>query len=95
MNPVSLHVHERLGADTVNVPSDLSLGQLAEQRQASAVPLDFYVESPDNVGGFVRQYEICEIVRVASPVYLKWTPQRTRRLPLGRPPRPCRDRLLP
>ena len=36
------------------------------------MPLDIYVEVPDNVGGFVRLHEIPEIVRVAAPVYLKF-----------------------
>ena len=36
------------------------------------VPLDIYVECPDNIGGFVRYHEIAEIVRVAAPVYLKF-----------------------
>ena len=31
-----------------------------------------YVESPDNVGGFVRLYEIPEIVRITAPVYIKF-----------------------
>ena len=71
-NPAALAVHAMLGADTVNVSSDLSIHQLAELRRACAVTLDFYVEAPDNVGGFVRHHEIAEIVRVASPVYLKF-----------------------
>ena len=36
------------------------------------VPLDIYVEAPDNLGGFIRMHEIPEIIRVASPVYLKF-----------------------
>lgn len=71
-NPAALRVHELLGADTVNVPSDLTLHQLAELRAASRVTLDFYVEAPDNVGGFVRHHEIADLVRVAAPVYVKF-----------------------
>ena len=36
------------------------------------MPLDVYVEAPDNVGGFVRHHEIPELIRVASPVYVKF-----------------------
>jgi hypothetical protein len=36
------------------------------------VPLDVYVEAPDNVGGFVRHHELPELIRVASPVYVKF-----------------------
>lgn len=71
-NPAGLQVLERLGADTVNVPSDLSVSHLAELRSASFVTMDLYVEAPDNIGGFVRHYEIAEIIRVAAPVYVKF-----------------------
>lgn len=71
-NPVSVRLAATLGADTYNVPTDLTLGQLAAIRAAVDVPLDFYVESPDDQGGLVRHYEIAEIVRVAAPVYLKF-----------------------
>lgn len=71
-NPAALRVQEYLGADTVNVPSDLTLHQLAELRATSPVTLDFYVEAPDNIGGFVRHHEIAEIIRVAAPVYVKF-----------------------
>ena len=71
-NPAALRVHGHLGADTVNVSSDLGVHQLAELRSASPVTLDIYVEAPDNVGGFVRHHEIAEITRVAAPVYLKF-----------------------
>jgi hypothetical protein len=42
------------------------------RRAAVDIPLDIYVESPDDQGGFVRHFEIAEIVRVAAPVYLKF-----------------------
>jgi hypothetical protein len=71
-NPASIRLAEQLGADTYNVPTDLSLAQLAAIRAAVDIPLDFYVESPDDLGGFVRHFEIAEIVRVAAPVYLKF-----------------------
>ena len=61
-----------LGADTLNLTTDLSLAQIAAIRAVVDVPLDIYVEVPDNVGGFVRLHEIPEIVRVAAPVYLKF-----------------------
>jgi hypothetical protein len=71
-NPAAFHVNELLGADTVNVPSDLSVSQLGEIRKSNDATLDFYVEAPDNIGGFVRHHEIYEIIRVAAPVYLKF-----------------------
>jgi hypothetical protein len=71
-NPAAALVMERLGGGTLNPPADLSLAQLAAIRQATAMPLDVYVEAPDDFGGFVRHYEIAELVRVAAPVYLKF-----------------------
>jgi hypothetical protein len=70
-NPISVRWLESLGASTYNVPTDLSLPQLAALRQALTIPLDIYVEAPDDFGGFVRYYEIPEMVRVAAPVYIK------------------------
>ncbi|WP_394836605.1 U32 family peptidase [Pendulispora rubella] len=71
-NPASIRIVERLGASTYNVPTDLSLGQLAAIRAAVDIPLDIYIEAPDDLGGFVRHFEIAEIVRVAAPVYVKF-----------------------
>jgi len=71
-NPVSIRVAESLGATTYNTPTDLSLAQLAAIRSAIDIPIDIYVESPDDLGGFIRYYEIAEMVRVAAPVYLKF-----------------------
>jgi hypothetical protein len=71
-NPASARTIVELGADTLNLPTDLSLAQIAAIRSVVDVPLDLYVEAPDNVGGFVRLYELPEIVRVAAPVYVKF-----------------------
>jgi hypothetical protein len=70
-NPVTARELARLGADTINVATDLSPAQLGEMRAAVSVPLDVYVEVPDDQGGFVRFYEVPEIVRTAAPVYVK------------------------
>lgn len=71
-NPASAKLLEDLGADTINIPSDLTLPQIAGIRSALRVPIDFYVEAPDNIGGFIRYFEIPELIRVAAPVYLKF-----------------------
>lgn len=71
-NPASARLLERLGADTINIPSDLTLPQIASIRAAISKPIDFYVEAPDNIGGFLRYYEIPELIRVAAPIYLKF-----------------------
>ena len=71
-NPASALILQVLGANTINIPSDLTLPQIAAIRAAIDVPIDFYVEAPDNIGGFIRHYEIPELIRVASPIYLKF-----------------------
>ena len=71
-NPVSIKLMEDIGATTFNVPTDLTLARLAAIRQPIDMPIDIYVEAPDDVGGFIRHYEIPEIIRVAAPVYIKF-----------------------
>jgi len=71
-NPASAAILELLGANTINIPSDLTIPQIAAIRAALTVPIDFYVEAPDNLGGFIRYYEIPELIRVAAPIYLKF-----------------------
>jgi hypothetical protein len=70
-NPVAARILEDLGATTINVPSDLTLPQLAAIRSAIDAPIDFYVEAPDNIGGFIRHYETPELIRVGAPLYVK------------------------
>lgn len=60
------------GANTLNVVTDLSLPDIAAIRAVVDVPIDLYIESPDDLGGFVRLYELPELIRVAAPVYAKF-----------------------
>jgi len=71
-NPAAARVLVELGASTINLPTDLTLAQIAAIRAAVDVPLDLYVEAPDNIGGFVRLHEIPELIRIAAPVYVKF-----------------------
>ncbi|MFE4707296.1 U32 family peptidase [Peribacillus simplex] len=71
-NPVSVKLMEDIGADTYNVPPALTLSKLAAIRQSIDIPIDLYVEVPDTFGGFLRYYEIPEIIRVLAPVYIKF-----------------------
>jgi hypothetical protein len=70
-NPSTARTLEELGATTINVSTDLSAAELGELRAACTTPLDVYVEVPDDQGGFVRFYDVPEIVRLAAPVYVK------------------------
>lgn len=71
-NPATAVVFAQLGAATLNLPTDLTLGQIAGIRAAVGLPLDVYVEAPDNLGGFVRHYELPALVECAAPVYAKF-----------------------
>jgi Peptidase family U32 len=71
-NAATATVLAELGASTLNLPPDLSLAQIAAIRAAVDLPIDFYVEAPDTLGGFVRLHEIPELIRVAAPVYVKF-----------------------
>lgn len=72
VNPASFTVFERLGADSLNVPSDLTLDHFTEIRRAGRAPMDLYVEAPDDLGGYVRMYEAAELIRRGAPLYLKF-----------------------
>jgi hypothetical protein len=71
-NAATARVLAELGASTLNLPPDLSLAQVAAIRAAVDLPIDFYVEAPDTLGGFVRMHEIPELIRIAAPVYVKF-----------------------
>jgi hypothetical protein len=71
-NPLTVTQLERLGASTINVPADVTQGQLAEMRSATTLPLDLYVEAPSAMGGTVRGQEAADLVAVASPMYVKF-----------------------
>jgi Peptidase family U32 len=70
-NPETAQTLEMLGASTINVSTDLSVAELSELRAACAAPLDVYVEVPDDQGGFVRFYDVPDVISVAAPVYVK------------------------
>ena len=70
-NPGTARVLVDLGANTLNLVTDLSLPEIAAIRATVDAPIDFYIEAPDDAGGFVRLYELAELIRVAAPVYVK------------------------
>lgn len=71
-NPLTVSQLERLGGSTINVPADVTLGQLAEMRAATSLPIDLYVEAPSAMGGVVRGQEAADLVAVAAPMYVKF-----------------------
>jgi hypothetical protein len=71
-NPVSFRQLAGLGATTINVPSDVTLVELAEMRAVAPTPIDLYLEAPDALGGLVRGHEVAETALVAAPLYAKY-----------------------
>lgn len=70
-NPASAQLLESLGLDSLNPVRDLQIPMLASLREAINIPLDIHTENPKSSGGFIRHYEVPQIIKVASPVYLK------------------------
>jgi hypothetical protein len=71
-NPVTLRLLQELGGSTVNIPSDVTLAELAEMRAAVSVPLDRCIESADALGGIVRDNELGDLVTAGAPLYAKF-----------------------
>jgi len=71
-NPATAKVFERAGVSTLNIPTDLSAAQIGALRQAVDIPIDMYIEVPDNLGGFIRYYEMPQLIQVAAPIYFKF-----------------------
>ena len=70
-NPCSAKLLEQMGADSINPVRDIQLPMLAALRQAINLPLDVHTENPKSSGGFIRHYEVPEMIRIAAPIYLK------------------------
>jgi hypothetical protein len=87
-NPAALRALERMGATTANIPSDVTLAELAELRAAVTLPIDLYVESSDALGGVVRGHEAAELISVGAPLYAKFGLRNSRAL------YPCGDHLV-
>src|SRR2546430_3172474 len=68
-NPAAARVLADLGATTLNLPTDLSLPQIAAIRAAVDLPLDIYVEAPDNVGGVRGPHQNPRDLPCAAPRY--------------------------
>ena len=70
-NPCSAKMLEEMGADSINPVRDIQLQMLSAMRQAINVPIDIHTENPESSGGFIRHYEVPEMIRIAAPIYLK------------------------
>ena len=71
-NPMLAQIFSENGADSITTTHDLGLPVIQEMRRLNPtlvldVPTDVYKSK----GGFIRFYEIAEIVQIAAPVILK------------------------
>jgi hypothetical protein len=73
-NPAGFRVIERLGANSANPTSDVSLPILAAIRKAVNIPIDIYMFITDAEGGMYRIYEAPQVAKVTSPCYFKIEP---------------------
>jgi len=70
-NPCSAKLLESIGASSINLVRDIQLQMLSSIRQAIEIPVDIHTENPKSSGGFIRHYEVPEMIRIAAPIYLK------------------------
>lgn len=70
-NPCSAKLLENIGANSINPIRDIQLQMMASMRAAIDIPIDIHTENPKSTGGFIRHYEVPEMIRVAAPIYLK------------------------
>lgn len=70
-NPCSARLLQENGANSVNPVRDIQLQMLSSLRQSIDIPIDVHTENPASSGGFIRHYEVPEMIRLAAPIYLK------------------------
>jgi len=70
-NPASAMLLEEIGADSFNPVRDLQIPMIASIRNAINISIDLHTENPKSSGGFIRHYEVPDIIKYAAPVYLK------------------------
>lgn len=70
-NPASAILLEKIGADSFNPVRDLQIHMLASLRQVIDIPIDVHTENPKSSGGFIRHYEVPDMIKFSAPVYLK------------------------
>lgn len=70
-NPASAKLLENIGANSFNPVRDLQIQMIAAIRNTINISIDLHTENPASSGGFIRHYEVPDIIKYASPVYLK------------------------
>lgn len=73
-NPLSAKLLADQGADSINIVPDLDLGMIQAFRKVIKEPMDIFSDTAKEAGGFLRTYDMPNIIKYASPVYLKCGP---------------------
>ena len=58
-------------ANSFNPVRDIQLQMISSIRQAIDIPLDLHTENPKSSGGFIRHYEVPDMIKYGAPLYLK------------------------
>ncbi|MDR2967857.1 MAG: U32 family peptidase [Methanobacteriaceae archaeon] len=70
-NPASAKLFEEIGLNSFNPVRDLQVSMIAAIREAIDIPIDIHTENPKSTGGFIRHFEVPEMIKVGAPIYLK------------------------
>ncbi|WP_420118516.1 hypothetical protein [Micromonospora sp.] len=71
-NPFLARIFAENGADSITLAHDLGLPMIQEIRRLNPeLPMDVPTDVYRTKGGFIRFYELAEIVQIAAPVMLK------------------------
>ncbi|MGZ7134345.1 MAG: peptidase, partial [Methanobacterium sp.] len=57
--------------NSFNPVRDLQIPMIASIRKAIEISIDLHTENPKSSGGFIRHYEVPDMIKYAAPVYLK------------------------
>jgi hypothetical protein len=70
-NYAAMRVIADIGADSVNIQRDMPLPMIAGFRMDSDLPIDVHANNPDQTGGFLRTFDVPEMVLTSAPIYIK------------------------
>ena len=70
-NPVSFKLLQEIGATSVNTVGDLELPMISAAREVIDIAIDIHTDTPKASGGFIRTYDVPDLIRVGAPIFLK------------------------
>lgn len=71
-NPMIAKIYDDIGASSVTLTHDVGLPVIQEMRRlAPNLVLDIPIDVYPNKGGFIRYYDMAELVQIGSPLFFK------------------------